>query len=237
LPFFLLPKYDGLPIKTTMNGKAASRIYLIRHGETANAGEVCFNGHFDVNLSNKGREQSLLLAKALRNLPINAVYSSDLKRTQIGAKFIADEHNLKHVPYEELRELAFGDWEGLSVSEVNRKYPEKLKERLENIELFQVEGGESFSQLNDRVIPKFEQILAEHPSGNVVILCHGGVIRIILSRVLEISVKNLFRVNQPYASVNIIQYYEEGDPVVELMGGSHDNIHSPHSPNKNIAVQ
>ena len=47
-----------------MNGKAACRIYLIRHGETANAGEVCFNGHFDVDLSDKGVKQSLLLAKA-----------------------------------------------------------------------------------------------------------------------------------------------------------------------------
>ena len=56
-----------------MNGKATTRIYLITHGETANAGEVCFNGHFDVDLSDKGREQSHLLAKALRNLPIDAV--------------------------------------------------------------------------------------------------------------------------------------------------------------------
>ena len=165
-----------------MNGKTACRIYLIRHGETANAGEVCFNGHFDVDLSDKGRKQSLLLAKALRNLPINAVYSSDLKRTQIGAKFISDGlQSLKHVPYKELRELAFGDWEGLSISEVNLRYPDKLKERLQNIELFQVEGGESFFQLKDRVIPKFKSILANHPSDNIVILCHGGVIRIILS--------------------------------------------------------
>jgi len=220
-----------------MNGKAASRIYLIRHGETANAGEVCFNGHFDIDLSDKGREQSLLLAKALRNLPISAVYSSDLKRTQIGAKFIADGHNLKHVPYKELRELAFGDWEGLSISEVNRKYPEKLKERLENIELFQVEDGESFFQLKDRVIPKFEQILTAHPSDNIVILCHGGVIRIILSHILKISIKNIFCINQPYASVNIIQYYEEGNPVVDLMGGSHENIRSPDSSNKKISIQ
>ena len=220
-----------------MNGKTACRIYLIRHGETANAGEVCFNGHFDVDLSDKGVKQSLLLAKALKDRPIQAVYSSDLKRTQIGAKFIADRHNLKHVPCKELRELAFGDWEGLSISEVNRRYPDKLKERLENIELFQVEGGESFFQLKDRVIPKFEQILAEHPSGNIVLLCHGGVIRIILSHVLEISVKNLFRINQPYASVNIIQYYEDGDPVVALMGGSHCNIGSPNSPDKNISIQ
>ena len=220
-----------------MNGKTTSRIYLIRHGETANAGDVCFNGHFDVDLSDKGRKQSILIAKALKNLPIKAVYSSDLKRTQIGAKFIADELNLSHIPCQELRELAFGDWEGLSISEVNRRYPDKLKERLQSIELFQVEGGESFFQLKDRVIPKFKSILANHPSDNIVILCHGGVIRTILAYILEISVKNLFRINQPYASVNIIQYYEDGDPVVDLMGGSHCNIGSPNSPDKNISIQ
>ena len=220
-----------------MNGKATTRIYLIRHGETTNAGEVCFNGHFDVDLSDKGREQSHLLAKALRNLPIDAVYSSNLKRTQIGAKFIADGHNLKHVPYKELRELAFGDWEGLSVNEVNRKYPGKLKERLQNIELFQVEGGESFSQLKDRVISKFQSIVANHPSDSIVILCHGGVIRTILAYILEISIKNLFRINQPYASVNIIQYYEGGDPVVDLMGGNHNNISSPNPSDEKISIQ
>jgi alpha-ribazole phosphatase len=220
-----------------MNGKAASRIYLIRHGETANAGEVCFNGHFDIDLSDEGKKQSILIAKSLKKLPIKAIYSSDLKRTQIGAKFIADELNLSHIPCQELRELAFGDWEGLSISEVNLKYPDKLKERLQNIELFQVEGGETIFQLKNRVIPKFKSILANHPSDSIVILCHGGVIRIILAYILEISVKNLFRINQPYASVNIIQYYEGGDPVVDLMGGSHCNIGLSNSPDKKISIQ
>lgn len=220
-----------------MNGKTTCRIYLIRHGETVNAEEVCFNGHFDVDLSDEGKKQSLRIAKALKSLPIKAVYSSDLKRTQIGAKYVADEHDLKHIPYKELRELAFGDWEGLSVAEVNRKYPDKLKERLENIELFHVEGGESFFQLRDRVIPKFKNIIAEHPDDNIVMLCHGGVIRTILAYILKIPVKNLFRINQPYASVNIIQYYEEGDPVVDLMGGCYDNIRPPDSFNKKMSIQ
>jgi alpha-ribazole phosphatase len=220
-----------------MNSKAASRIYLIRHGETANAEEVCFNGHFDVDLSEEGKKQSILISKALKNLPVKAVYSSDLKRTQIGAKFVADELNLSHTPCKELRELAFGGWEGLSISEVNRRYPDKLKERLENIELFQVEGGESFFQLKDRVIPKFKSILANHPFDSIVILCHGGVIRTILAYILEISVKNLFRINQPYASVNIIQYYVKGDPVVDLMGGNYSNISSSSPYDKKISIQ
>jgi alpha-ribazole phosphatase len=220
-----------------MNSKASSRIYLIRHGETANAGEVCFNGHFDVDLSEEGKKQSIHISKALKDLPIKAVYSSDLKRTQIGAKFVADELNLLHIPCKELRELAFGDWEGLSINEVNRRYPEKLKERLKNIEIFQVEGGESFSQLKDRVIPKFKSIVENHPSDSIVILCHGGVIRTILAYILEISIKNLFRINQPYASVNIIQYYEGGDPVIDLMGGHHSNIGSSTSSDKKFPIQ
>ena len=220
-----------------MNGKATCRIYLIRHGETTNAGEVCFNGHFDVGLSDEGKKQSIHIAEALKNLPIKAVYSSDLKRTQIGAKYIAEKHHLKHIPSKELRELAFGDWEGLSVAEVDRKYPDKLKERLKNIELFHVEGGESFLQLRDRVIPKFQEIVGQHPEDSIVVFCHGGVIRTILAYILEISIKNLFRINQPYASVNIIQYYEGGDPVVNLMGGCHDNLHHPTDFTKKLSIQ
>jgi len=220
-----------------MNGKPACRIYLIRHGETANADEVCFNGHFDVDLSAQGKKQSRRIANVLKGFPIKAIYSSDLKRTQIGAKYVADEHKLKHTPCKELRELAFGDWEGLSVTEVNRHYPEKLKERLKNIAQFRVEGGESFFQLRDRVIPKFEEIVSKHPHDSLVVLCHGGVIRTILAHILEIPVKNLFRINQPYSAVNIIQFYEEGNPVVELMGGSYENIHPLHPLNKKISIQ
>ena len=220
-----------------MNGKIACRIYLIRHGETANANEVCFNGHYDIDLSSEGKKQSRLIANAFKELPISAVYSSDLKRAQIGAKYIADKHNLKYAPYKELRELAFGNWEGLSISEVHRNYPNKLNERLKNIELFHVEGGESFFQLRDRVIPKFEEIVSKHPSDSIVILCHGGVIRIILAHILKIPIKNLFYISQPYSSINIIQFYEESNPVVELMGGSYKNIDILKPTEKKISIQ
>ena len=220
-----------------MNGKIACRIYLIRHGETANADEVCFNGHFDVHLSDQGIKQSRRIAVALKSLPIKAVYSSDLTRAQIGAQYVSDEHKLKHTPCKELRELAFGDWEGLSIAEVNRNYPDKLKEKLKNTEHFHVKGGESFFQLRDRVIPKFNKIVSSHPSESIVILCHGGVIRTILAHILEISIKNLFRLNQPYSAVNIIQFYEQGDPVVELMGGSYKNIHPFDHSDKKISIQ
>ena len=87
------------------------------------------------------------------------------------------------------------------------------------------------------MIPKFNKIVSSHPSESIVILCHGGVIRTILPHVLEISIKNLFRLNQPYSAVNIIPFYEQGDPVVELMGGSYKNIHPFDHSDKKISIQ
>lgn len=203
---------------SAMKGAPGCRIYLIRHGETANAGRVCFNGHFDVGLSPRGTRQLEELGESFRDIPLSAVYSSDLQRTRLSAAPIARPHGLSPIPCPELRELSFGDWEGLSIEEVEKRYPGQLEKRLSDIENFSVTGGETFEQLRARVTPKFEDIVARHAQGNLVIVAHGGVNRVILAHLLDIPVKHFFRIQQDYGGVNIIQYYETG-PVVELIGG------------------
>lgn len=88
----------------TLLGKSGCRIYLIRHGETANADQHALNGHFDVELSQKGEAQIRAVAEALKDSPIQAVYSSDLKRTRASAEIICQFHKLKPVQYPELRD-------------------------------------------------------------------------------------------------------------------------------------
>ncbi|MZH41566.1 MAG: histidine phosphatase family protein, partial [Nitrospinae bacterium] len=117
-----------------MNEEPSCRVYLFRHGETANSKEVCFNGHFDVGLSSKGEDQFKEWAQLLKEEPFKAVYSSDLKRTRESAQLLTKPHNLEPVAYSELRELCFGEWEGLSISEVEEKYPNQLGERMKDIE-------------------------------------------------------------------------------------------------------
>jgi len=219
-----------------MNGEPACRVYLIRHGETANAGQICFNGHFDVDLSQAGREQIRLISESLKNHPIHSVYSSDLKRTRFSAEIIAEAHGLKPIAHEELRELCFGEWEGLSVKEVNRKYPDELENRLKNIETFSVKGGETFHQLQARVIPKFEEIIANHPHDTIVIAVHGGVNRVILGHLLGIPIKNIFRIQQEYGAINVLQFYDDNNAVAELIGGTHHHIPAPPD-KKKLAIQ
>jgi len=219
-----------------MKGAPGCRIYLIRHGETANAGRVCFNGHFDVGLSPRGARQLEELGEAFRGVPLAAVYSSDLERARLSAAPIARPHGLSPIPCPELRELSFGVWEGLSLEEVERLYPGQLEKRLSDIENFSVSGGETFEQLRARVTPKFEDIVARHARGNLAIVAHGGVNRVILAHLLGIPAKHLFRIQQDFGGVNIIQYYEPG-PVVELIGGGPQSILAPTPAARKLPIQ
>jgi len=203
-----------------MKGKPTCRIFLFRHGETANSKEVCFNGHFDVGLSENGQEQFKHWAQILKQQTFKAIYSSDLQRTRNSAEFIGKEHNLEPVTtYSELRELSFGTWEGMSVAEVERTYPGQLKERMKSVATFQADGGETYPQLQARVIPKYEEIVARHPNDQIAMVCHGGVNRVILGHLLGIPIDKIFRVHQDYAALNIIQYYDQ-EPVVEYIGNA-----------------
>jgi len=217
-----------------MKGNPACRILLFRHGETANSKEVCFNGHYDVGLSQRGQKQFQHWADILKQETFQAIYSSDLQRTRNSAQFIGQQHGLEPIAYSELRELSFGTWEGMSVSEVERIYPGQMKERMKSVAIFQADGGETYPQLQARVIPKFEEIVARHPNDQIAMVCHGGVNRVILGHLLGIPIDKIFRVHQDYAALNVIQYYDQ-EPVVEYIGNA--ELFSPEKDEIKTAIQ
>ena len=202
-----------------MKSTPSCRIFLLRHGEPANSKEICFNGHYDVGLSETRQKQFLHWAEVLKKEEFKAIYSSDLQRTRDSAKYIADKHGLDSITFPELRELSFGTWEGMSFSEVEATYPGQMKERMENVATFQADGGETYTQLQARVLPKYAEIVARHSNEQIVMVCHGGVNRIILGHLLGIPMSRIFRIHQDYAALNIIQYYDK-EPVVEYIGNA-----------------
>lgn len=181
------------------------------------------NGHFDVALSDNGVEQSRQLAEALRHQPLRAVYSSDLQRTHQGARLIAEPHGLEPVAFPELRELSFGEWEGKSLAELNEKFPGEMENRIKRTELFRADGGETFQELHDRVIPKFMELAHNHSEETIALVCHGGVNRAVLAHLLGFPIANLFRISQSFAAVNIIQFYPD-QIMVELLNGTWQHI-------------
>ncbi|MDI6744018.1 MAG: histidine phosphatase family protein [Thermodesulfovibrionales bacterium] len=171
-----------------------------------------------------------------------AVYCSDLSRALKSAEIIAVPSGLKPVVIEDLRERSFGIWEGMSFTEIKERYPEEFEAWAGNPLRYSPIGGESTIEVKARVIKALDEILngaveqqsnrtendnnttvllrycATAPNPNIAIVAHGGVNRIILCHVMGIPLENIFRIEQDFGAVNIIEFHDKY-PVVKLING------------------
>ncbi len=209
---------------TTTSTINRTRLYIARHGQVANHHEYRYNGHNDVDITDLGTEQMNKLAEFIDE-PITAVYSSDLIRSRKGGSIIADSQSIPHHPKKELRELSLGRWEGLTREEAHAKYPEEAHIQFMDLATERLKGGESFIDLQKRIIPEVENIIEFHRGETVFLLLHGLVNRVILCHVMGLDIKNFFTIEQDFGCVNIIDYFHDGVAVVKMTnGGPNSNI-------------
>jgi alpha-ribazole phosphatase len=197
----------------------ASRVYLVRHGQVYGYENFLVYGHTDVELTEVGILQTEHLAGTLRLTNIKAIYSSDLKRSAAGARIIARHHDVPLHVMPELREMYFGDWEGLSLNEIRQRFPEELDKRKADLLNFRIPGhGESIGELSERILACFHKILDQQAGSDFLIVGHGTVNRIILCDALGLDLARLFRIHQDYGCLNIIDYLPDST-VIRLMNG------------------
>jgi len=178
-------------------------IYLLRHGEIEFQGEKPFVGQINLSLSEQGILQAQWWQKALAQIVFDQIYCSDLVRSKKTAKIIAGARQAQIQVMTELREIHLGEWDGVPMAKVRAQFPEKWLERGDNPALFRPPGGESFDDMHNRVISAFEQIVRQS-NGQVLIVAHAGVNRVILCHILGMPLANLFRLGQDYGGLNII---------------------------------
>jgi len=218
----------------------ATTIYLIRHGETEDAEEKRYKGHIDVPLSANGIEQIKRLSEYIyqstnTNPPIpplskggqggvKAVYSSGLSRALKTAEIIAEPFGLKPIVVEQLKERSFGVWEGMTFSEIEEKYPDAFKSWAENPLKFSPIEGESTLEVKERALKVFHEIIKNHGDEKIAIVSHGGITRVILCEMLGMPLENIFRIEQDFAALNIIEIWDY--PVVKMINGGATLCHS-----------
>lgn len=196
-----------------------TRIYLIRHGEVAGAGTPSYNGHADVALTERGMAQYHELKERLASAGITACYSSDLQRCVVGAEIIGDRLGVVPVREPNLRELDIGIWEGMTWAEIVEKYPAQWQARLADIVNYRVDGGENLLDLQGRLMPVVRWIVERHRGEAVLLVAHGGANRVILLNAIGAPLSSLFAIEQNYCCLNIIDYYADGNTVVNLLNG------------------
>lgn len=199
-----------------MSSAAPTRLLLIRHAEVEERYHRIFGGTIDMNLSPRGHEQSRILAKFLHSKKIDAVYASPMKRVQQTlAPFLSNGAPPQTI-VQELREVDFGGWTGLNWEQVSEKFNLLTHDWLDHIEQGIPPNGENGVQFRARVEPFLRKIIQNHPGQTVGIFCHGGVIRMILSILLDLPLRrtNMFEID--YAGFTEIALYP-GHSEIELL--------------------
>ena len=166
-------------------------------------------GQTDLQLVKTGIRQARKLAAYFSKAPLDAIACSDLKRSLQTARIIAGNRPVKLEPVCALREVDLGEWDGLSIAAVKTCAPEEWQRRGESPAEHRPPGGESFYDLQSRVVPAFQTLIANLQS-NLMIVGHAGVNRVILCHLLGIPLARLFCLGQDYAAVNLILSGHEG---------------------------
>ncbi|HHL40671.1 MAG TPA: histidine phosphatase family protein [Deltaproteobacteria bacterium] len=196
-----------------------TRLYIARHGQVVNHHELRYNGHTDVDITAEGAAQMERLAGFFSGLSLDGLYCSDLARSRRGADILGRAVGLEPVAFRELRELHLGRWEGLTRSEAMVRYPEDADFSFRDLATGRIEGGESLVDLKKRVVPVMERIIESHRGGDVCLVLHGGVNRLILCEAMGLGLENFFRIEQDYGCLNVIDVFDDGVQVVKLLNG------------------
>ncbi len=165
-----------------------NHVYFIRHAATDMAGTFC--GHSDPDVNHPGATQIVDLVSSLSTKHIAMVYSSDLKRARTTASAIATE---KGVPCElrpTLREIYFGQWEGLSWEEIERADPDYARQWLADYPNLPAPSGEDFRAFESRVLKEVTQLLQENSHRPIAVVSHAGVLRIVLKHLFGYSAED-----------------------------------------------
>jgi probable phosphoglycerate mutase len=134
-----------------------------------------------------------------------AVWSSDLRRAAETAEIIFAGRTAVIRTCRKLREIQLGQWDGVPRSRVRECYPDLWRARGNDLADFRPPGGESFRDLQERVVPQVIKIAEETPEG-AFIVTHAGVIRVLVCHFLQMPLSNLFRIHLDYASLSIVSY-------------------------------
>jgi broad specificity phosphatase PhoE len=184
------------------------RLFAVRHGDTEYARERRFAGAREVPLTPRGRRQCEAVARALAGAFPSAVYASPLARAVDSAALIAAPHKLDVRVAPAFREMAFGEWEGLTGAEVAVRFPAEFDTWRATPHTAQPPGGERLDAVAARVAGGLTALCEEHGGQTVVVVSHAIVTRLIVLAALGLGPDRLWSVDASTAGITEVEYQD-----------------------------
>ena len=197
------------------------RLIVVRHGETFYNAQRRLTGQSDVPLNSLGERQAVALGDCLAMEHLDAIVTSDLERTRVTASTIASSHGLLVQEDSDLRELAFGEWEGYTFDEVLAKDANQVSLWREDSTIYAPPGGETVAQLRDRCARALKRWQTEYPDASVLWVTHGGLIGVLLCHVLGIDLKRRWQFSHDNASISELRLRGDRLIIVRLNETAH----------------
>ena len=187
------------------------KLFLTRHGQTDWNIARRYQGHSNTELNQVGIRQAEQLAKRLSAETIHAIYSSDLSRAMTTAEIIANAQEQAPVFRSDmrLRELSFGDWEGMTYREMSAHSPELFDAWMKDSLTISTPNGETHRQLAERVQAAFDEIKAKHKEETVLIVGHSGSMQTLLALLLGVDLSRYWQFRVSQASLSELTVYED----------------------------
>lgn len=194
-----------------------TRLLLVRHGTTVHSHQRRFSGVNSLPLDDHGRAQADGIARHIaRGAAVDVVCSSPLRRAQETATAIAAQFGIGVETVDELVEMEFGDWEGLTLAEAHAKWPDAITDWLAGQDIAPP-GGESFGAVEQRVLPAVEKIVERHRGKRIAVVSHITPIKTVLRTCLAAPKQTMFKFHLDTASLSIVDYYADGTTSVRLI--------------------
>ncbi len=190
-------------------------VLLVRHGKTATTGTRLPGRAPGLHLSEEGRRQAEAVGARLARLPrVAAVYSSPLERARETAAPAARARRLAVRVHRGLVEIDVGQWTGLSLKRLRRRPEWQIVQR--HPSGFRFPGGESFVEMQARMVGALTEIVARHPGGTVIVVSHADSIKAVVAHALGVPLDLFQRITIALASVTAIAYRREAPLVLTL---------------------
>ncbi len=197
-------------------------ILLVRHGQTPTTGKVLPGRAPDLHLADAGRAQAALVAERLAGIPVVALYCSPLERTVETAAPIAEAFGLEAIHEPGLLECDFGEWTGRELAELYKLPEWATIQRAPST--FRFPGGESFPEMQHRIISAIERIRTAHEGKTVVCVSHADPIKAAVAYALGTHLDLFQRIVVSPCSVSAIAFAPGQAPVVLTVNSASSSL-------------
>lgn len=195
------------------------KLILVRHALTVDNQKSRLSGHIDSSISEEGKEQIDKIINYLKDFYIDKIYTTTSSRTKDTVKKLSKLKSIEIIEKESLKEISFGDFEGLTFDEIKDKYPKEFQDMIEKGYEYKYPNGESLIDSYNRVCIELDNIISNNDDRTILICSHGGTIRNIITYLISNSYKYHWNFKIDNGSVTILEV-QDGFTVITAMNNT-----------------